>query len=397
MKLSLKRISGKLRFLVQRFGAATRFVSDCCCITNTVHAWAECCDGNPRIYISFATLDRVPCTSTVIKYGPNCYRQVPFSEITKQEAIDLGYTIVDDPALITCVPAGCEEPPCRVCPQDCCLIEIIPTGCRTELDPSPANNQCCNYGRVARRFVNDITRDEFRSRISLNASAGDTYCPPGCTTGLQKTFRLLSTSYEEEASFQRCNDDGVVDERTLYCTASDYRREEQSTRRYGFEGSPDQPCLGFTDSVQADEFRNQDCKYSGSLLGFDFPPPLVNPDTQELECQIFDRQSGPIADDNNPPGEWYYTENLARERGCFTGSYTYSLVGVKRAYAGSECPPPGTVVATSSYSRTFTYSIQSTDSDFCEGNAYCERYLEGRRQPLPLTDPLDDVGALGLL
>jgi len=393
VKLSLKRISGKLKFLVQRFGGATRFVSDCCCITNNVSAWAECCDGNPRIYLS----SQIPCTTTVIKYGPNCYRYVPFSEITKQEAINLGYTVVEDANLITCVHAECEEPPCRVCPQDCCLIEIIPTGCRVDLDQDPRNNQCCNYGRVARRFITDITRNEFRSRVSVNASPGDTYCPPGCSHGLQKVFNLTTTSYEEEAQFQRCDINGTLDEQTLYCTASDYRREEQSTRRYGFEGEPDQPCLGYRDSVQSDEFRNQDCRYGGSLLGFEFPPPRPNPTTGLPECSIFDRQTGPIPDNSNPPGEWFYTENLARERGCFTGSYTYSLVGVKRAYQNSDCPPPGTVVATSSVTRTFTYSIQMVASEHCEGNAYCERYLDGRRPPPSLEDPLNTIGALALL
>lgn len=314
MKLSIKRIAGKLRFLTKRFGAASRFVSDCCCIANTVYAWSECCDGNPRIYVSFQTLDRIPCTSTVIKYGPNCYRFVPFSGIPLQQAQDLGYTIVDDHTLITCVQSGCEEPPCRVCPQECCLIEILPSGCNTDLDQNTANNQCCNYGRMARRFITDITRDEFRSRVSINASADDTYCPPGCSHGLQKVYRLVSTAYEEEAQFQRCNEDGQLDERNLYCTASDYRREEQSVRRYGFEGAPGQPCLGFTDSVQNDEFRNQDCRYGGSLQGFDFPPPKINPTTGENECSIFDRQTGPIPDNSNPPGDWYYTENLARDR-----------------------------------------------------------------------------------
>ena len=394
MKLSLKRISGNLRFLVQRFGAATRFVSDCCCGQETMVAgWGECCDGNPRIYVSL----QIPCTSTVIKYGPNCYRYIPFSEIPKREAIDLGYTVVEDLSLITCVQTGCEEPPCRVCPQDCCQIAIIPTGCKAEIDQNPANNQCCNYGRTARRFVNDIWRREFRSRVSVDAGGTDTYCPPGCSYGFDKYYSLDAYSYQEEAVFQKCNDDGVLDDRLVSCAGSEYSRNEAITKRYGFEGGLDIPCLGHIDTVTGpDEQRTDICKYSQELYP-PLPDPHYNQDTQELECNIFDRQRGPVPDNSIPPGEWYYTENLARERGCFTGSYTYSLVGVKRAYAGSECPPPGTVVATSSYSRTFTYSIQSIDSDFCEGNAYCERYLEGRRQPLPLTDPLNDAGALELL
>lgn len=401
MKLSLKKVGDRFKLLVQKLAFTSKFVSDCCCTDRGRYGlWQECCDGNPQIYVPFALLDSISCTSGTIKYGPNCYNYVTFSSVTRQEAIDSGLTVVEDSSLIECIADGaggapCQSPPCRLCPQDCCMISIIPKGCSMVVSPNPTDNLCCNYGRVATRQITKIERDTFTYNTSVNASAGDTYCPPGCSFGLFAFRSDRNLAYSDTATFQQCDSTGQRDERMTSCDAMFVSTNMQQTRRYGFEGGLPIACLQYTDTFTGpDEVRNSDCQYQGGIRNFDFPGPMLV--DGQMVCEIFNRIESPDCDNSTPPGCWTYTTDMRRDAGCFSGSFELTVTGVKRASPDSECPPPGTVVATSRVYRLYTYSIRKDSSSFCEGNRFCDDYFAGRNRT-PSPNPDSDGGALILL
>ena len=343
---------------------------DCCCNNDGgLSKFTDCCNDTTDIYVPFNVLDESACAGVILFSGA-CFRPTGIS-VTRKEAEDAGWTIVETADLISCA-NRCQSAPCPQCPEQCCKIVYIPSRCEDEGSQNTDNWECCNRGTEYTMSAFRVNRQQYRSFTSVN-SAGDDYCPAGCTFGLENFYRNYNESESWNGIYRNCNTECQPDQ-TSDCTRDYVRTDEQLVTRYGFNGgTAGQACLESTETPTSSEYRENNCNvlpYPEDLL----PGPYVIPsgignEPEVLVCEF----NGTRVYDNIPGFRKTCTYTLTRNRGCYSGQYQLQIDCITKVHPSApleSCPPPGTVVAVSTDFSNVGYSLQPTSYRCCDRN-YC--------------------------
>jgi hypothetical protein len=476
MKLSLKSINGKLRILAQRIEQGLKFVADCCCINQgepNLILFLECCDSVPRFAVTRQAYDilvqRCPRTVDLPLYQPlivkinnaeneACYREGDITQqITREEAVRLGYTIYDNPDSFRCsrgdnAPSRlCGWSECRECyPNQCCLTELYDKECSYSFlvpNSTPKKNICCNYGRKLRRRAT-YTQTIQRSRWTfLNNSVQSSFCNVGCYSPLPRERFFEQLSYNIEDEFTKCDDLGQplggVDSwnQTNIRNDRSYRIEDIFTR-YGFDGDVNLPtCMSSRDEVRASlQINDNDIRDNNRIFPFFWPgrtqrvqsqalPPRDNcfgfwfltPFTQDgsiitsgayipygptqLQC---DDVFGHVYECVIAYGAYRlriitdrYQYGTACDRGQYILSQTIEVIANRpQGWPENEplCPAQGTLLERIRVDVSCTYFIESVSRSWCNPRT-CDGYARtGTISPIPFPIiPQPIQGALSLL
>lgn len=362
---------------------------DCCCVgQDLVLGYVECCNGGTTVYVPEGILQNLGCSSyDTIKIMDQCYSRLTWEPpIRRDVAIQRGYTIVPEMAVIVCA-LRCQQDPCPQCPDNCCIIQHIPAVC----DETGGGLLCCNRGSfiqvVARK---DITTSYVRL-TSINASS-EGYCPPGCTWGYESS-RFNENEYDEyTGTYKKCDEEGQYNAQ-ISCSREYVRNTTQVDTYYGFEGYPG-GCLSSFEVPTQSEYRDTECEWL-PMTGSDawLPPPYTTPGGYGPTCILNGHEEHY---DNIPGLRTTCTYSLNRDRACFTGSYVLQIDCVTKIHPNAHidsCPPPNAITGYSSTREVYEYSILTLSSDFCDPS-FCDG--PGGRPP-KTPDFNVDNGALVLL
>lgn len=435
MKLSLKAVNGKLRFLAQRVGQGLKHVLDCCCETpeDTVFIFKECCDETPGFAISKAAYDQLTangCFTRETSGRPNllrrtgsniCYKDASdiLNPLTKSQAIAAGYEIIDDIANLVCVnPTSnsslrcfAEEQDCRECPTQCCIVTLFRKNCPdvTITETLPKANICCNLGRQARRVYRESLRYQETEYTYLNGSEfPDPWCPiTGCLQELFLRTYSTQTNLEDVSIYTRCPT-GTTGTSAECVTRNYYEKSDGVSRRWAFREprTTDTNCLQYEDVPFNEEYRNNDCGPAGNIYG-NFPPRIRRSPRPRPECDVYNWIDGnPICQDIDNTCTYVDLQNgmttktrtvFEYEVGCFQGSARYRVEYEVRTNNGFASPClPNKFLFKSTLERTWSYSILTTRRDNCPSNA-CSGYEQTGLIASSFEGPQPIQGALNLL
>lgn len=265
MKLSLKAVNGKLRFLAQRVGQGLKHVLDCCCETQGepyLILFFECCDEIPRFAITQQVYDELtrrcpqvdPGQFMLVKFrgseNETCYVEGDSftGRILREEAVRLGYTIYETADIFDCsrgdgaTPNRCGWSECPLCyPNQCCLTELYNRDCTfwaLNVNSDPTKNVCCNYGRKIRRTARYSETCQRTRWTFLNNAVQDSFCNIGCYAPLPRERAYSQVVWETEDEFEKCNDNGESQYVRTNLSRLRQQRDQRFFTKYGFDGDP---------------------------------------------------------------------------------------------------------------------------------------------------------------
>ncbi len=360
-----------------------------------------------------------------------CYTPGTLSpSITRAQAVERELIIVEDPAIIACVPQDdtfpenqCYTESCPICPRDCCIVNHFKHDCadidivvmNNSNEPDPKRNRCCVYGRkvdfIWTTNIRETSEDFEAIQGWLDTSVPPlNYCPPGCYAPLLTRREITVQRNRERHQHTQCDTDGTLPPIPTVCM----EREQQFTRD-GFVRVRRQPgnCLNYVDDPFSERFIDTECR---PLIGLRVPlppafgravrlPPVLNFDgtifTQIAETpgllQSPNYQCVDLVNHRSilkslvDRDVWTETEFITTFRygvGCFSGSSLFDQMRITRAY-GFGCPPDGAITQT--YRRVVekSYSIRTLAVDLCDRRV-CEGFRTGTPTapfPFPLPPP----------
>lgn len=431
MKLSLKAVNGKLRFLAQRVGQGLKHVLDCCCVTPQQNLYVvgyNCCEGwesVPRIAVKldivrqlesqcsweYALIVRLAgnesCFQLVALFG-NTIPYYVFS--TREAAVAAGLTIVEDRNLIQCVTNNRENPQvrcgtqsCPECPRNCCFVHIYPKECpdfhRLPTD-KPKENLCCSWGRDYTITINYNTRlvEEYYNLIGelyvknvvtysgsevvrrIMCDANDPDVPGG--------IECLSASHYKSQEFTTRDGTTFSEERLNRCITPAYP-VRQSAPIYGPGDTVVWPSVtvfparpGRTVGINPDGSSYTTITFDGGDLNVDGP---VCNDLDEFVSSLI------YAVDRNDTTEERFTTTFRYGLTCLQGS---SLFDQTREVISR---PDNTLYARVRFVHRASFSVAINSNTFCP-RTVCDGYAQtGNIVSLSGLPPQPIQGALNLL
>lgn len=350
--------------------------------------------------------------------------------ITREQALERDLLIVDDPAIIACVPQDdtfpenqCYTESCPICPRDCCIVTYFKHDC-PDIDvvvmdnsnqPDPKRNRCCVYGRKVEFGWTIHTREtseEFEAiQGYLDTSVPPlNYCPPGCYAPLLRSRGVRVNRERERHQHTQCDTDGTLPPIPTVCM----ERERQFTSD-GFFRERQQPgnCLNYIDRPFSRHFIDTECRplinarypfpnipfgrasRAAPVLNFDgtiFTQIVEEPGLGAINYQCVDLVNHrSILKSLVDRDVWTETEFITTFRygvGCYSGSSLFDQMRITRYY-GFGCPPDGTIMQT--YRRVVekSFYIRTLAVDLCDRRV-CEGFRTGTPTapfPFPLPPP----------
>lgn len=442
-------IDRKLRHLDRQLVLDTDDAT-CCCGGPVYLIFRDCCTAE----VTFAVREDIAqivlrsCPPTRFLYvfkidgRDQCNFHDPIAP-TRRSRVDLFYVqalgipIIEDAGRLSCVPtlqsnnwARCYTTTCPVCDTNCCLRGFYRKRCPVLETGGGESLVCCNFGNnpTATYYWNKRVITE--GYISLNNRGSlDPFCPePVCYPELFRGRSLEQDTGTLRYNFRTCDDDGIplLNGRGICLSRNEYRLEERTFRRYGFDGTIPWAtnCLQYVDDVVRDENRITDCgdadrSIHSVLPGYPdtwFPRfravrtlPFDNgveactelilmPAGPTTEREVCSPVSGHVGTCTRRIGGYLevttYTTSFDMTIGCGGGRFYFEQYAETRAQGQMECPEPGSLIGRKTTIWEATYSINIPTRRFCDTDM-CDGFATEPGGGGPFVTPVG--GALGLL
>lgn len=434
MKLSLKAVNGKLRFLAQRVGQGLKHVLDCCCETqppppsDRYVIFGDCC-GLPSPLIAVKV-------SLVVEFANECSNNIGFVvvRVIGQERCYSAFWPPTSPTLsletvrsmniqpfdtrnqIQCVETKTTNPPfqcrtesCPECPRDCCIAIVYGTRqCpdiqdRSWFNPAsdPSDLFCCSYGRQCTSTWRHNYRLEEKTYTYCATDSGD------CFGNRLLDESLTQYSDEEVRRFTRCLENGTSPEFGSECISHNHYARQ-------YARSLD-PCTGSVTGVSDRQFQRWNTCVDGPSVGplppeeffparprrtFDIGPFCNGEDPIETFDEVgnFNRNDPPVCQDvdNNVTikrrgsdrdcstySQETTTTTIRYDVNCLRGSYYFDQFTEVRGY-GMTCPPDGSLLYTRRITRSASYFITIDATEYCDPTL-CDQYRRRPNAMMPFT------------
>lgn len=173
----------------------------CCCGPGSAVKFAECCDGDPSIWVDAALVEG--CQT--IHVGELCYsRTGETAQIVDLERAGVAVMRRFGPETDGCV-SGCYDSRCRPCPTECCIRALLPA-CRTD-----EARRCCILGSAyALRLTKTVEYRVWGAACLNEYNPGPNSCftqfPSGACVGFVTDPLIESTETLRATMFHSGND-----------------------------------------------------------------------------------------------------------------------------------------------------------------------------------------------